>query len=92
MGHPDFRVGEKIFATLGYPDASCGMVKLTPKQQEAFVEAETTVFHPVKGGWGDRGATIVRLAAAREESVRRALVAAWRNTAPKRLATKLEED
>ena len=35
MGHPDFRVKAKIFATLGYPDAGFGMVKLTPEQQEA---------------------------------------------------------
>ena len=31
MSHPDFRVGGKIFATLGYPDKSRGMVKLSPK-------------------------------------------------------------
>src|SRR5206468_9304921 len=37
MGHPDFRVRGKIFATLSYPDESWGMVKLTPEQQEAFV-------------------------------------------------------
>jgi hypothetical protein len=29
MDHPDFRVGAKIFATLGYPDKNWGMVKLT---------------------------------------------------------------
>ena len=29
MGHPDFRVRKKIFATLGYPDDAWGMVKLT---------------------------------------------------------------
>jgi predicted DNA-binding protein (MmcQ/YjbR family) len=29
MGHPDFRVSGKIFATLG-PDEDWGMVKLTP--------------------------------------------------------------
>jgi hypothetical protein len=55
MGHPDFRVGGKIFATLGYPDGGWGMVKLTPDQQEALVSAEPSVFAPVKGGWG-RGA------------------------------------
>ncbi len=27
MGHPDFRVGGKIFATLSYPDKSTGMLK-----------------------------------------------------------------
>jgi len=30
MGHPDFRVGGKIFATLSYPKAGFGMVALTP--------------------------------------------------------------
>jgi predicted DNA-binding protein (MmcQ/YjbR family) len=30
MDHPDFRVAGKIFATLGYPDKSRGMVKLSP--------------------------------------------------------------
>ena len=31
MGHPDFRVGGKIFASLG-PDEAWGMVKLPPDQ------------------------------------------------------------
>jgi len=88
MGHPDFRVGGKIFATLGYPDAGWGMVKLTPEQQEAFVSAEPSVFQPVKGGWGQKGATIVRLQAARTQSLRVALAAAWKNVAPRKLAEK----
>ena len=88
MGHPDFRVGGKIFATLGYPDGEWGMVKLTPEQQEAFVSAEPDVFVPVKGGWGRRGATVVHLRRARTQSVRTALAAAWLNTAPRKLAEK----
>ena len=40
MGHPDFRVGGKIFATLGYPSRGWGMVKLTPEQQELFVRSQ----------------------------------------------------
>ena len=36
MGHPDFRVRGKIFATLG-PAEDWGMVKLTPDQQRLFV-------------------------------------------------------
>jgi len=36
MGHPDFRVGGRIFATLGYPRSGWRMVKLTPEQQELF--------------------------------------------------------
>jgi len=85
MAHPDFRVRGKIFATLGYPDSGWAMVKLTPQQQMFFVLAEPKIFEPVKGGWGRRGATLVQLRAAKKRSVRKALDAAWRNTAPKRL-------
>jgi hypothetical protein len=92
MGHPDFRVRGKIFATLGAPDEAWGMVKLTPDQQAVFVRTEPRVFQPVKGAWGRRGCTNVRLAAATEAAVRQALVAAWRNTAPKRLAQAFDDD
>jgi len=86
MGHPDFRVCGKIFATLGYPDDSLGMVKLTPEQQAAFVKSEPESFLPVKGGWGLRGATHVRLKKVKKPALQRALLTAWRNTAPKTLA------
>ncbi|HYD05698.1 MAG TPA: MmcQ/YjbR family DNA-binding protein [Reyranella sp.] len=85
MGHADFRVGGRIFASLGYPDDAHGMVKLTPDQQQVLVEAEPGVFRPVKGGWGAKGATNVVLAAADEPTLKGALGMAWRNTAPKRL-------
>ena len=84
MDHPDFRVRGKIFATLG-PGEEWGMVKLTPDLQASFVGAEPDVFQPIPGGWGRRGATKVILEAAEELTVRQALLAAWRNTAPKRL-------
>jgi hypothetical protein len=85
MGHPDFRVAGKIFATL-WADGESGMVKLTPTQQALVVTADPTMFEPVKGGWGARGATRVRLPAAKAGPVRKALALAWLNTAPKRLA------
>ena len=84
MGHPDFRVGGKIFATLG-PDKSWAMVKLTSDEQALFMRATSAAFAPASGAWGRKGATIVTLAAADEPTVRQALTAAWRNTAPKRL-------
>ena len=34
MNHPDFRAHGRIFATLGYPDATRGMVKLAPHDQK----------------------------------------------------------
>jgi hypothetical protein len=83
MGHPDFRVEGRIFATLGYPSADSGMVKLTPDQQEAFCAAEPSAFTPVKGGWGRGGATTVNLRHARLPSLRRALAMARDNVVEK---------
>jgi hypothetical protein len=50
--HPDFRVGGQVFAMLGYPAKGFGMVKLPPKEQVFFIEAEPKVFEPAKGAWG----------------------------------------
>ena len=85
MGHPDFRVHGKIFATLGYPDDTRAMVKLLHQQQDALVRARPGVFSAVPGGWGRRGATYVALDAADEAIVFDALLMAWQNTAPKKL-------
>ena len=85
MHHPDFRVGGKIFATLGYRGKESAVVKLTPDQQKEFVRRHSRVFQPVNGAWGRRGYTMVNLPAAKIDIVREALAAAWRNTAPKRL-------
>lgn len=87
MNHPDFRVGGKIFATLGYPDKTHGMVKLSPEEQHYFSKDYPDVFVPVKGAWGRGGATSVHLKAARKKMLSKAIQAAWRNTAPKRLLT-----
>jgi hypothetical protein len=86
MDHPDFRVRGKIFATLGYPDQDWGMVKLTPEHQSSLVRAEPAVFVPASGAWGRRGSTTVRLETVNEVTLTSAMVAAWRNVAPKRLS------
>jgi hypothetical protein len=90
MGHPDFRVGGKIFATL-LPEEGWAMVKLTPEEQEAFVQAAPNVFAPVKGLWGRRGATSVRLKSATKAMARDGLIAAWKGRAPKRLVREFSE-
>ncbi len=90
MDHPDFRVGGRIFATLG-PENDWGMVKLTPDQQAPLVRGEPEVYKPAAGAWGVKGATIVRLDAADWEGVRTVLRLAWRNTAPKRLVKAFDE-
>lgn len=85
QNHADFRVGKRIFATLGYPDASFGMVKLTPSQQAELARSAPEVFAAVPGGWGRQGATHVSLRAASEKVLKPALLAAWSNLAPRRL-------
>lgn len=87
--HPDFRVGGKIFATLGYPRNGWGVVILTPKLQKSFVESDPEAFVPVKGKWGLWGATSILLRLAKKDQVRKALIAAWRKTAPKRLTSRI---
>jgi hypothetical protein len=84
MGHPDFRVHGKIFATLQYPDERWGMVKLSPEDQQTFVHAQPGAFVPVKGAWGRQGRTSVRLEAADASTLTQALGIAWRNAGAER--------
>ena len=88
MDHPDFRVNNKIFATLHHPDREWGMVKLPPAEQEAFVQLDPASFVPVKGAWGRQGATSVRLKSVKEESLRGALTLAWQFASQKKARKK----
>ena len=85
MGHPDLRVGGKIFATLGGPGKDHAMVKLKPEQQEMYLAAKPKMFAPAAGAWGRAGSTLVQLKAADKATLEAALTLAWRNIAPKRL-------
>jgi hypothetical protein len=85
MAHPDFRVGGKIFATLGSPDADWGMVGLLPEQQALAIEAEPDSFKPAAGAWGRGGSTLVKLDRVSDEWLERALHWAWTKRAPARL-------
>ena len=77
MNHPDFRVCGRVFATLGYPSDEFAAIMLTPEEQAEFVKEGSGAFVPVKGGWGSKGSTNVRLNRASPELVKRALEAAW---------------
>lgn len=59
------------------------MVRLTPSQQAACIDAAPRMFEPVSGMWGVRGCTRVILRAARVARVREAVLLAWCNTAPR---------
>jgi hypothetical protein len=79
MGHPDFRVAKRIFASLHHDD-QFGMVKLTPDQQASFVEDHPDAFTPEAGAWGRSGYTRVILEAVDEDALGEALTLAWQNT------------
>jgi hypothetical protein len=83
MNHPDFRVGGRIFATLGSPDKAHGMVGLFPEQQELAIDAEPEAFRPASGAWGRSGSTLVKLDPVSDEWLERALEWAWRKRATK---------
>src|SRR6266581_2465001 len=87
----DFRVGEKIFATLALEKEGYGVLLLTPEQQAGMVEDEPKVFSPVSGGWGRKGATRVSLAKVKPDILESALRTVWRRRAPKRLLGALPE-
>lgn len=79
MGHPDFRINNRIFATLHH-DRAFGMVNLTPEKQQEFISAHPDAFAPESGAWGRNGCTRVRLSAVDEETLGEALTVAWQNT------------
>jgi hypothetical protein len=90
MGHADFRVGGKIFATLGYPSDRFAVVMLSPQDQDLIMRDHPKTFTPAAGAWGAAGSTTIVLRAASKRAVAIALEAAWRKRAPKRLASALD--
>jgi len=81
----DFRVAGKIFATLGLEREGYGVLLLTPERQAGMIEDAPEIFSPVPGGWGQKGATRVRLSKITPDVLESALRTAWLGKAPKRL-------
>ena len=79
MGHPDFRVGKLMFASMDYPKPGQAVLKLTLDQRATLIATEPAVFAPVLGGWGKHGATIMHLDHADESSARNAIRLAYGN-------------
>ena len=82
MGHPDFRVGGKIFMTL-WPADRRAVVKLEVADQEALVQMDPDAFSV--GSWGRQGFTVVQLQRVNPSQLRVLIDAAWRTVASKRL-------
>ena len=77
-GNADFRVGGRIFCTTSLVKEGYGVLKLTPEEQAGMVADAPEVFSPVPGGWGEMGATRVRLDAVSEDVLEGAIRVAWR--------------
>jgi hypothetical protein len=75
----DFRVGGKIFATLAYEKDGCGVLLLTRDQQDGMIQDAPAIFLPVPNKWGEKGATLVRLAKVKPDILEAALRLAWAN-------------
>ena len=78
---PDYRVREKIFASL-FPRDNWAVIKMTRELQAELVQHQPELFRPCNGAWGRNGATIVFFQDAEEGTVLRALMSAWRKNAP----------
>ncbi len=78
LGNEEFRVSGATFATLGSPDVTRAVIKLSPRDQAEFVALAPNAFSAASGGPGVRGSTRVRLAAVEAPIMRRALEAACR--------------
>ena len=83
-GHPDFRVGGKIFCTLAFEKEGYGVLKLNLEEQAGLVEDAPEVFSPVPGGWGRMGMTRVRLDVVSADVLEGAVKMAWKRRSAKR--------
>lgn len=77
MGHPDFRLGGKVFASLDSPREGWAMVRLPIERQAELVASAPDVFVPASGAWGRAGCTHVRLDGVGEDALRDVVRAAW---------------
>lgn len=87
FGTPDFRVKNKIFATVK-ADKQLVMVKLSAVDQSVFCSFDTTVIYPVPGGWGRQGATYIELKKVKKAMLLDALITAWKQVAPRKMVAK----
>ena len=85
MGHPDFRVGNRIFATL-HADNEWGMVILTPDQQQRFMAGSAEGVRPRKGRVGTSGMHRGTARRGGRGLLGEAMTLAWRNRVEKSAA------
>lgn len=90
MGHPDFRVNGKIFASVADPKKDLAMVKVTLNQQASYLHTDPDTFYAASGAWGRSGCTMIRLQSADPEKIGEAMTAAWQAIVKKTKPAKSE--
>jgi hypothetical protein len=87
FGRPDFRVKNKIFATIR-SSKSCAVVKLSVADQTALVAMDPETFSV--NSWSHPGWTNVHLEHITKALFRNVVQTAWRNVAPRKLVASYE--
>ena len=81
-----FRVRGKIFSTLT-ADGAQVMVKLPLEIKAAVEQAHPDAFVALPGAWGRSGATLLVIAAMKDDEMADLLRLAWRQVAPRKQLT-----
>ena len=77
----------RIFVTMGADETEASLM-LSRDEQDMICAAEPDIFAPLQNKWGEKGATMMRLAKADDATLRSALIMAWRRAAPEKLVEK----
>ena len=80
----------KIFTTMPEDEDSANLM-LMRDQQDILCAAEPGVFSPLPNKWGEKGATLIDLAACELTTAKSALKLAWKNAAPEKYWPLLDE-
>ena len=87
---PDFRVKNKIFATI-HTDKNFMVVSLSKIDQSVFCSYNKEIIFPVPGGWGLKGATFFNLKKIKKSMLKDALTTGWKRVAPPKMVEKYFE-
>lgn len=83
-----FRVKKKIFATYdNIKKRAC--IKLSEIDQDVFSSGDKAIIFPVENKWGKQGWTIVEMAKVHKDLFKDALITAYCEVAPKKLAEQI---
>ena len=88
-GHPDFRVNNKIFATL-WPTETRAVVKLALADQEVLLKSSPKTLST--NAWSKHGWTNIHLQHIDPKLFQQLIEDSWRGVAPKRLVAQHHGD